>query len=130
MSGIIPRTTGDAEWIKKAVDGQESFTDTEFVSALNVIKQWVDDGILDPASVTTNDAEGKSNFAAGKYVMYIDGQWGFREATYPEMTSDIELITIPAVPGEAANSVRGSLASAYSTGWGITKKRLAKSSCS
>lgn len=122
LSGIIPRTTGDAGWIEKAVDGQVDFTDDDFITALNVIKRWIADGILDPASATTNDQTGKNNFAQGKYVMYIDGQWGFGEAVYHDMTSDIELITIPAVPGEASNSVTGSMASTPQPGFGITKK--------
>ena len=72
LSGIIPRTTGDAGWIEKAVDGQVDFTDDDFITALNVIKRWIADGILDPASATTNDQTGKNNFAQGKYVMYTD----------------------------------------------------------
>lgn len=118
MSGIIPRTTGDAKWIEKAVNKQVKFTDAGFVAALNVLSSWVKDGVMSSNAVLVDDGTGKSNFLAGKYLMYIDGQWGFGEANYPDM--NIKLIPIPQVPGEKA--MAGSIAGAWQVGYGITKK--------
>ena len=120
MSGIIPRTTGNATWIEDAINGKVKFTDPDFVAALDVLAQWVKDGILTPDSALTDDGTGKSNFANGKYLMYIDGQWGFGESNYAELSKDIKLIPIPAVPGEKA--MAGSIAGAWQVGYGITKK--------
>lgn len=121
MSGIIPRTTGNPTWIEDAINGKVKFTDPDFVAALDVLAQWVADGILTPDAALTDDGTGKSNFANGKYLMYIDGQWGFGESNYGALSSDIKLITIPTVPGEKA-ACAGSMAGAWQVGYGITKK--------
>jgi raffinose/stachyose/melibiose transport system substrate-binding protein len=120
MSGIIPRTTGDLTWIEKAIAGEVKFTDPGFVAALDVLSQWVKDGIISKDSVLVDNGTGISNFANGKYLMYIDGQWGFGETNYGDMSKDIKLIPIPAVPGEIGNA--GSIAGAWQVGYGITKK--------
>ncbi len=120
MSGIVPRTTGDTKWIEKAVAGQVKFTDPGFVAALDVLAQWTKDGVLDPNSVLTDNGTGLSNFQNGKYLMYIDGQWGFGEANLGAITQDVKLIAIPAVPGEKAYS--GAMAGAWQVGYGITKQ--------
>ncbi|MBO5137546.1 MAG: extracellular solute-binding protein [Spirochaetaceae bacterium] len=120
MSGIIPRTTGDTKWIEKAVNKQVKFTDPGFVAALDVLAQWVKDGVLDPNSVLVDSGTGFSNFQAGKYLMYIDGQWGFGEANLGDITKDVKLIAIPTVPGEKAYP--GAMAGAWQVGYGITKE--------
>ena len=120
MSGIIPRTTGSTTWIEDACKGKVKFTDAGFVAALDVLSQWVKDGILSPDSALTDNGTGISNFVNGQYLMYIDGQWGFGESNYGELSKDIKLIPIPAVPGEKAYA--GSIAGAWQVGYGITKK--------
>jgi len=120
MSGIIPRTTGDLKWIEKAVNKQVKFTDQGFVDALSVLSTWVEDGVLDPNSVLTDNGTGMSNFVNGKYLMYIDGQWAFGESNLGELSKTVKLISIPQVPGEKACA--GSLAGAWQVGYGITKK--------
>ena len=120
MSGIIPRTTGDTKWIEKAVHKEVKFTDAGFVAALDVLSQWVKDGVLDPKSVLTDNGTGMSNFVNGKYLMYIDGQWAFGESNLGALSKTVKLISIPEVPGEKA--CHGSLAGAWQVGYGITKK--------
>lgn len=119
MSGIIPRTTGDPKWIEKAVAGEVKFTDAGFVAALDVLSQWVKDGVLDPNAHLTDNGTGMSNFVNGKYLMYIDGQWAFGEANLGALSKTVKLISIPPVPGEKACA--GSLAGAWQVGYGITK---------
>ncbi len=121
LSALIARTSGDANWIKKAVAGTEHFTDTEFVNAVAELRKWVTDGILDAGSVNTSDGQGKTNFKNGKYLMYIDGQWGFGRANFEDLSSHIKLIAIPAIEGSTAG-MRNSMASAWQTGYGITRK--------
>lgn len=120
MSGIIPRTTGDTKWIEKAVNKEVKFTDANFVAALDVLAQWVKDGVLDPKSVLTDNGTGMSNFVNGKYLMYIDGQWAFGESNLGALSKTVKLMSIPQVPGETACA--GSLAGAWQVGYGITKK--------
>ena len=121
MSAIVPRTTGDAKWIEKAIAGEVKFTDPGFVAALDVLSTWVKDGILSPDSVLTDGGTGMSNFVNGKCLMYIDGQWGFGETNLGELSKTVKLTTIPAVPGEKAN-MAGAMAGAWQVGYGITKK--------
>ena len=122
MSGIIPRLTGDAKWIEKAVQGKVKFTDEGFVKSLDVLAQWVKDGILSKDSVLTDNGTGLSNFVNGKYLMYIDGQWGFGEQNLGDLSKTVKLISIPTVPGEKAGPTAGAVAGAWQVGYGITKK--------
>lgn len=121
LSAIIPRTTGDAKWIEKAVQGEVKFTDKGFVDALNVISQWAKDGIISANCVDYNNATGISNFKNGKTLMYVDGQWTFNQSNFGDMVKDIKLIPIPTVPGEKAN-MADCIAGAWQAGYGVTKK--------
>lgn len=121
LSAIIPRTTGDAKWIEKAVQGKVKFTNKGFVDALNVISQWAKDGIISANCVGYDYETGISNFKNGKILMYVDGQWTFNQSNYGDMVKDIKLIPIPTIPGEKAN-MAGSIAGAWQTGYGVTKK--------
>lgn len=119
MSGIIPRTTGDLKWIEKAVNKQVKFTDEGFVAALDVLAQWVKDGVISKDAILIDNGTGLSNFVNGKCLMYIDGQWGFGEQNLGDLSKKVKLISIPPVPGEKACA--GSLAGAWQVGYGITK---------
>lgn len=119
MSGILPRTTGDLKWVEKAVQGKVKWTDAGAVAALDVLAQWVKDGVMSKDAVLVDDGTGKSNFANGKYLMYIDGQWAMGESSFGDLAKDIKLIPIPQVPGEKANA--GAIAGAWQVGYGITK---------
>ena len=121
LSAIIPRTTGDAKWIEKAVQGKVKFTDQGFEDALNVISQWVKDGIISVNCVDYDNATGISNFKNGKTLMYVDGQWGFNQRNFGDMVKDIKLIPIPTIPGEKAN-MADCIAGAWQVGYGVTKK--------
>ena len=125
MSAIVPRTTGDAKWIEKAVNKEVKFTDPGFVAALDVLAQWVKDGIVSKDTVLVDNGTGLSNFQNGKYLMYIDGQWGFGESNLGDITDHVKLTTIPAVPGEKA-AMAGAMAGAWQVGYGITKEGASK----
>ena len=121
LSAIIPRTTGDAKWIEKAVQGEVKFTDKGFVDALNVISQWAKDGIISASCVGYDNSTGISNFKNGKILMYLDGQWTFNQSNFGDMVENVKLIPIPTVPGEKAN-MADCIAGAWQTGYGVTKK--------
>ena len=121
LSAIIPRTTGDAKWIEKAVQGKVKFTDKGFVDALDVLSKWVKDGIISVNCVDYDNATGISNFKNGKTLMYVDGQWTFNQRNFGDMAKDIKLIPIPTIPGEKAN-MADCIAGAWQVGYGVTKK--------
>ena len=121
LSAIIPRTTGDAKWIEKAVQGKVKFTDKGFVDALNVIFQWAKDGIISANCVGYDNATGISNFKNGKILMYVDGQWSFKKENLGDMVENVKLIPIPTIPGEKAN-MADCIAGAWQAGYGVTKK--------
>ena len=121
LSAIIPRTTGDAKWIEKAVQGKVKFTDKGFVDALNVISQWAKDGIISTNCVAYDDETGLANFVDGKILMYVDGQWSFKKENLGDMVENVKLIPIPTIPGEKAN-MADCIAGAWQVGYGVTKK--------
>ena len=121
LSAIIPRTTGDAKWIEKAVQGKVKFTDKGFVDALNVISQWAKDGIISENSVGYDNGTGISNFKNGKTLMYVDGQWNLNKKNLGDLVENVKLIPIPTIPGEKAN-MADCIAGAWQAGYGVTKK--------
>jgi len=98
--GIVPLGGGNAgyqgmsEWLLTAVlnaavgpeklydvlTGQASFTDPEFVSAIELIKGWIDKKWLAGGSesyFTTDDTANVTGLANGTTAMYISGTWAF-----------------------------------------------------
>lgn len=120
MSAVLARVSGDANYIQKAVKGEKKFTSPEFVGSLNVLSQWVKDGILNPDCVLIDSGTGLSNFVNGKCLMYVTGQWDFGQQNLGDLVSDVKLIPIPPVPGETGCS--NSVAAAWQVGYGITKQ--------
>jgi raffinose/stachyose/melibiose transport system substrate-binding protein len=72
----LAQTTGDSIGkTQKNLDGTARFTDPPDVQAFQLIKKWVDDGILSKDSLAV-DMEGmRAAFAAGKSAMYYGGTW-------------------------------------------------------
>ncbi len=118
MSGIVPRYTGDTQWIEKACQGKVKFTDPAFVEALNSLAIMVADGVLDPNSTLLDSGAGFSAYQNGKCLMYIDGQWAMGQSNLG--TANTELIAIPAMPN--AKYYDGAMAGAWQVGYGITKQ--------
>lgn len=120
MSGIIPRTTGNLKWVQDAVAGKEHFTDADFVAALDVLRQWVADGILDVSSLNYVTWQAREAFCNEEALMIINGQWEFAEQNYGDLSEHMKLIPIPPVPGQVGCA--GSVAGAWQVGCGITRK--------
>ncbi|MDN4640038.1 ABC transporter substrate-binding protein [Agreia sp. PsM10] len=98
--GIVPLGGGNSgyqgmsEWLVTAVlnaavgpdklydalTGKASFTDPEFVEAIDLIKGWIDDGWLAGGAesyFTTDDTANITGLANGSTAMYISGTWAF-----------------------------------------------------
>jgi raffinose/stachyose/melibiose transport system substrate-binding protein len=73
MSGIIARLSGDANWVQKAVEGQNKFTDPEFVNSLKLLRRMVDDGVISDKSVLVDYGANLSNFSNEKPFSWSRG---------------------------------------------------------
>jgi raffinose/stachyose/melibiose transport system substrate-binding protein len=74
FSSIAGRFMGEG-WEKRIHSGQASFTDPDFVAALNFIKTMYDDGVLTRATIATDYGSGPGLFATNKSAYYVDGDW-------------------------------------------------------
>lgn len=124
MSGLIPRFTGDAKWVSKAVKGDYKFTDPDFVKALAFISTMMKDGVLPPSTMVTDYGTALTNFLNGKAAIMIDGQWRANEIEDVELQKNVKMMSLPALPGEKAK-MAGSVAAAITTGYGLTKAATA-----
>jgi len=99
-AGLVPLGGGNAgyqgmsEWLLTAVlnaavgpdklydvlTGDASFTDPEFVGAIDLVKSWIDQGWLAGGSesyFTTDDTANITGLANGTTAMYMSGTWAF-----------------------------------------------------
>ena len=120
MSAMIARTSGDAQWVSKAVAGDKKFTDKVFVDALNYIKMMVDDGVISSKSVLVDYGTNISNFSNGKALFMVQGQWAAGGIENPEVSENTVMMAWPEMPGEKS-STNGSVAAAIQVGYGLTK---------
>lgn len=119
MSAVVARISGDPHWVSKAVAGQESFTDPEFVNSLSVINRMLDDGVLSSKSVLVDYGANISTFSNREALFMIQGQW-VAGSIDPAVQEETVMMAFPAFPGEEPN-VAGSVAAAISVGYGITQ---------
>ncbi|MFJ3405977.1 ABC transporter substrate-binding protein [Promicromonospora sp. NPDC090134] len=99
-AGMVPLGGGNAgyqgmsEWLVTAVlnaavgpekihdvlTGEASFTDPEFVAAIELIQDWIDKGWLAGGAesyFTTDDTANVTGLANGTTAMYLSGTWSF-----------------------------------------------------
>lgn len=68
------------EKLHEVLTGEASFTDDEFVSAIELIQSWIDKGWLAGGSesyFTTDDTSNVTGLANGTTAMYMTGTWAF-----------------------------------------------------
>lgn len=120
MSSFIARTSGDPMWVSKAVAGENKFTDKAFVDALALITTMVNDGVISEKSVLVDYGTNVSNFNNEKALFMVQGQWAAGGVENPAVADNMVLMAWPKMPGEKA-STAGSVAAAWSVGYGLTK---------
>ena len=120
MSALIARTSGDPNWVSKAVAGENKFTDKAFVDALALIERMVKDGVISEKAVLVDYGTNLSNFSNEKALFMVQGQWAAGGVENPAVADDMVLMAWPEMPGEKA-SAAGSVAAAWSVGYGLTK---------
>ena len=111
------------KWFDGAIKGANSFTDKEFVNALNVIKDFSENEMFAPGINQMDYPQGTEMFAQEKAVYYIDGAWKVEE--FVNLLSDaqkdyISLNVIPKLPGEKGQA--GSTSAVAGTGFAMNAK--------
>jgi raffinose/stachyose/melibiose transport system substrate-binding protein len=124
LSVFVARTTGDPNFISKAVAGEKSFTDEGFVSALSLISTMIKDGVISEKSVLVDYGSNVSNFNNEKALFMVQGQWAAGGVENPAVADTMVLMPWPVMPGEKA-SMKDSVAAAWSIGYGVTKSGAA-----
>lgn len=134
--GMVPLGGGNAgyqamsEWLLTAVlnaavgpdklydvlTGEASFTDPEFVAAIDMVGTWLDNGWLAggrQSYFTTDDTANVTGLANGTTAMYITGTWSFNSMTgvfgdeawdwapLPSLSDDVEPGVYPLAIGTA-----------------------------
>ena len=120
MSMVIARLSGDPNWVSKAVAGEHKFTDQVFVDSLAFIETMIKDGVISPKSVLVDYGANLSNFSNEKALFMVQGQWIAGSIENPEVANNTLMMAWPKLPGEKA-ATAGSVAAAFSVGYGITK---------
>lgn len=123
LSAFIARTSGDPNWVSKAVAGQYKFTDDAMVNALGLIERMVADGVIDSKSVLVDYGANISAFSNEQALFFIQGQWAAGGVENPDVRDNMQLLAWPTLPGEKPG-VSGSVAAAWSVGYGVTQAAL------
>ncbi|MCG8570237.1 MAG: extracellular solute-binding protein [Spirochaetes bacterium] len=120
MSVVVARMTGDPHWVQKAVRGEKSFTDPDFVRALAFLQTMLKDGVISEKSVLIDYGTNLSNFSNKKALFMVQGQWVAGSIENREVADNTIMLAWPKLPGEKAG-VEGSVAAAIQVGYGLTK---------
>lgn len=123
LSAFIARTSGDPNWVSKAVAGQYKFTDDAMVDALGLIERMVADGVIDSKSVLVDYGANISAFSNEQALFFIQGQWAAGGVENPDVRDNMQLLAWPTLPGEKPGAA-GSVAAAWSVGYGVTQAAL------
>ena len=119
LSALVART-GGREFMDAARVGKASFTDDEFVSALEVIQKLSDADMFSPGINQADYGEALNAFAAEEAVYTIDGGWRTNEMVKlmtTEAKAELEYRVFPKLANE--KGVPGSTAIVAGTGIGM-----------
>ena len=127
FSLVAGRFMGE-NWEQKVLSGELSFTDPDFVAALDFIKMLYDDGVINQSSIVIEYGVGPGLFATNVGAYYIDGDWRVGDfltdantgeaLISPERQENILITVFPEIdlPGVKFNR---SDTAVLATGWGI-----------
>ncbi len=120
LSALVART-GGREWLNRARTGSgASFTDSEFVEALQVIKTLSDQEMLSPGVNQAEYGVALTAFVNEEAVYLIDGGWRVNNLVAemsPEQYEYISLAVFPALDSESG--IPNSTAIVTGTGFGM-----------
>jgi len=126
FSTVAGRFCGEG-WDKKILSGQTKFTDSDFVAALDFIRQIYADGVLGRSAMGIDYGEGPGLFANNKCAYYVDGDWRVGDfitdtdtgvALIPvDKQKNIMITIFPAIDGARINNNNSTV---LGTGWGMS----------
>ncbi len=101
FGSLADRVTG-TEWFEKAVaqDGA-TFTDPEFVEALNYFKELSDNKAFQEGANSLDSTQAEQYFIQGNAAMMISGSWtltNLAASATEEQLAQVEVTTIPSIP--------------------------------
>ena len=123
FSCLANRETG-SEWLDSALSGTGSkFTDPEFITALNKLKELTDMGAFNKDYNTIDEVEVRSYFYKGEAAMMIGGSWILPDMikNAPEdIKANIEMTVLPGFEGGKGDP--NTMSGVSSTGIAISAK--------
>jgi len=127
LFSMIAGRFGGTDWHTKILNGTAKFTDSDFVNALDFIKQLYDDGVIARSSLGMGYGDGPGLFATNRGAYYIDGDWRIgafitdastRQALIPPARQGNFRVTVfPTIEGAKIPSRTNSAVAG--TGWGM-----------
>jgi len=119
LSALVERT-GGREWFDRARTGEASFSDPEFVEAVEVIEALHANDMFSPGINQAAYGQALTDFVTEKAVYFIDGGWRTSNLT-GEMTPDqyeyVSYNVFPELPTERGQA--GATAIVAGTGFGM-----------
>lgn len=119
LSALVDRT-GGREWFDRARVGEASFSDPEFVEAVEVIQLLHDNEMFSPGINQAAYGDALTDFVLENAVYMIDGGWRTSNLVgemTPEQHEYVSYNVFPALPNERGQS--GSSAIVAGTGFGM-----------
>ena len=119
LSALVERS-GGKDWFNKAITGEASFSDPEFVNAVEVIQTLHENEMFSPGLNQAAYGQALTDFVNEQAVYFIDGGWRTSNLT-GEMTEDqfeyVSYNVFPELPNEQGQA--GSTAIVAGTGFGM-----------
>jgi raffinose/stachyose/melibiose transport system substrate-binding protein len=119
LSALTERA-GGLDWYDKAIVGEASFADAEFVNALSVIDTLAKNEMFMPGINQADYGAGLTEFVNERAVYHIDGGWRVNSLVgelSDEQKTYITLNTFPDIPNQKGQA--GSTAMVAGTGFGM-----------
>jgi raffinose/stachyose/melibiose transport system substrate-binding protein len=124
LFGTLAFRSAGLDWYNNLLAQEATFTDPEFVGALNLFKELVDIGAFNADATSLDNEQARALYYNKEAAMFIEGNWAIGEGVALEAPEDVRDATgvalWPAVPGGkgAANEVTW----AAGWGWGLSSK--------
>lgn len=117
LSTIADRVTG-SEFLPNVLDGEEAFTDDNFIDALSIIVELKDLNAFNEDMNTIDDAEARGKFVQDKAAMFMSGSWT-TEPLLDEKPDNkkVSVANFPSIDGGKGNP--GMMAGHTATGLGV-----------
>lgn len=106
LSALVEQTGGQ-DWFLRAMSGDASFADPEFVMALEVIQTLAETDMLSPGVNQASYGIAMSDFVSERAVYTIDGGWrvgNFVTSLSDEQKEYVELNVFPRIPDAMGRS--------------------------